>query len=289
MGKTAIVFSNNDLSSVKRVYPIVHNSSLDQIIWAIDGNESIPKFIESFSDNRDVITYSPERQGKSASYNRALRLITNDDVFLISADVVFQPDVFDRICERVNGVGVALTNVVPMRRDGIIRNIGSLLWIIRDTQLRYFFTHGIPIHGGEFLYLKRKFIEKIPEVVNDDAYQCLNAQKHGAMAAYYEDLEIRNFVPSELMELINQRRRINYGHIELGKKLENPSSISSLFFRNTKVTLSILRMALKRNLKIIGLLPFLLVIEVLSRLSAQIDMLTDHDQILWKNIETSKS
>ncbi|MHB1663192.1 MAG: hypothetical protein ACYCSG_05120, partial [Thermoplasmataceae archaeon] len=92
-----------------------------------------------------------------------------------------------------------------------------------------------------------------------------------------------------LMELINQRRRINYGHIELGKKLENPSSISSLFFRNTKVTLSILRMALKRNLKIIGLLPFLLVIEVLSRLSAQIDMLTDHDQILWKNIETSKS
>ncbi len=289
MNSTAIVFSNNDLTSVERIYPILHNTGLNQIIWAIDGDKSIPDFILSHNNKTDIVSYSHIRLGKSAAYNRALRLIENENVFLISSDITFEPSIFKSILERIDGHGLALTNVTQIKINGLIRKVGCLLWCIRDIQLRYFSENGIPIHGGEFLYINRKFLEKLPEVVNDDAYQCLLAQNNGAKGVYFGDLEVKNFVPSTLTDLVQQRRRINYGHIQIGKKLEKPSSVSFMVLNNSRGTLSILKKTLKKNKRWVLIFPILILVEIIAKLSAYIDIMTNHDQILWKNIETSKS
>ena len=289
MNSTAIVFSNNDLSSVQRIYPILHKSALDQIIWAVDGDRSIPDFILSHNSKTDIVSYSQIRLGKSNAYNRALKLIENENVFLISSDITFDSSIFQAILERIEDHGLAITNVTQVRQNGLIRKVGCLLWCIRDIQLRYFSENGIPIHGGEFLYIKRKFLERLPEVVNDDAYQCLIAQKNGARGVYFGDLEVKNFVPSTLTDLIQQRRRINYGHIQIGKKLEKPSSVSFMVLNNTGGTLAIFKKTLKRNKRWALIFPILILIEIIAKLSAYIDVMTSHDQILWKNIETSKS
>ncbi len=289
INSTAIVFSNNDLYSVERIYPLLHNSGLNQIIWAIDGDKSIPDFISSHNNQTDIISYSRDRTGKSSAYNRALKLIDNENVFLISSDITFDSSIFQDIMERIGDHGLALTNVTQVKVNGLIRKAGCLLWCIRDIQLRFFSNNGIPIHGGEFLYIKRKFLEKLPEVVNDDAYQCLLAQKNGAKGVYFGDIEVKNFVPSTLTDLIQQRRRINYGHIQIGRKLERPSSVSFMVLNNSRGTLAIFKKTLKRNKRWALIFPLLILIEIIAKLSAYIDVFTNHDQILWKNIETSKS
>ncbi|MHB8371840.1 MAG: glycosyltransferase family 2 protein [Thermoplasmataceae archaeon] len=289
MGKTAIIFSNNELESVRRIYPFVSDSSLDQIIWAIEGDESIPQFILSHSDKRNMIIHSKTRLGKSAAFNNAIKYVENDDVFLVSSDIVFEPKIFDDVATNSSGVGLSLTNVAPVKSDGFIRSLAALLWEIRNIQLKIFSENNIPIHGGEFLYMKKQFIEKIPEVVNDDAFQCILAQKNGAKSLYLSSITVKNFVPSNLIELINQRRRINYGHKEIGRILEKPSVISFTMFKKTGFKLKIFTRLFKNIKHRIFLLSFLLFIECISRIAAEIDIRSGHDQILWKSIDSSKS
>jgi hypothetical protein len=57
----------------------------------------------------------------------------------------------------------------------------------------------------------------VPELINEDAFLCLRAEVNGLSVNYLKDGEVHNLVPSNPMNLFQQRRRVNFGHIELKK------------------------------------------------------------------------
>lgn len=214
--KAAIVFSFNDSVSVTRIASVLLRSGLDEIVFAMEDDPESLRFLAEINDPRLKVSYSSTRLGKPEAYNRAVKCIKSDLVFLLSSDISFSEDIFDKISDRISPESPgALVKVSPSSNRVFMERVSTVMWDMRDIELEYYSKSGEMISGGEFLAIRRRFLNGMPDVINDDEYLCLRAQGRGGRLAYYNDIMVENRVPDNLQDFLTQRRRVILGHMEM--------------------------------------------------------------------------
>lgn len=283
--KTAIIFSYNDGDLVLSPLRSVLKSDVDQV-FLLYGGESISSEIDRINDARLIKVLERKRKGKVNALNSIVPNVLGDIVFLISGDVSFDPRLIGKCADSFTGTtGVVTVRVVPSNSHSFTERIGSLMWEMHDLQLSYLSRSGNNAHGGEFLCVRKELLDDIPEVINEDAFICLKASRVGLSVVYLDNENVINFVPSNLIDLLQQRRRVNFGHIELRKMGWDPKIMDTLMFSETPLFLRIMIAFLKERKWSIFTLFSAASIEIVANLSARMDLLFGKDHTKWTMVK----
>ena len=283
--KTAIIFSYNDgdlvLSSLKSVL----KSDVDQV-FLLYGGDPIPEEISRIQDNRLIKVLEKERKGKVKALNSISSNILGDIVFLISGDVSFDPSLIKRCEDSFTGTtGVVSVRVLPSNTRNYTEKIGALMWEMHDLQLSILSESGINVHAGEFLCVRKGLLRDLPEVINEDEFLCIEAANNSLSVKYLKDQEVHNYVPSNLVDLLQQRRRVNFGHIEIEKIGWDPRIMDTLVFSETHLFLVIFSTFLKQKKWNVATLFGAVSIEILANLSARMDSYFGKDHRKWTMVK----
>ena len=283
--KTAIIFSYNDGDLVLSPLKSVLKSDVDQV-FLLYGGDPIPEEISRIQDNRLIKVLEKERKGKVKALNSISSNILGDIVFLISGDVSFDPSLI-KICEDsfTGTTGVVSVRVLPSNIRNYTEKIGALMWEMHDLQLSILSESGINVHAGEFLCVRKGLLRDLPEVINEDEYLCIEAANNSLSVKYLKDQEVHNYVPSNLVDLLQQRRRVNFGHIQIEKIGWDPRIMDTLVFNETPLFLVIFSTFLKQKKWNVATLFGAVSIEILANLSARIDSYFGKDHRKWTMVK----
>ena len=285
MKKTAVIFSYNDGNLVLSPLKSVLESDIDQV-FLLYGGENVSPEIEKIEDMRLIKVLEKERKGKVSALTSIVPNIGGDIVFLLSGDITFDPLLIKKCEDSFEGTtGVVTVRVVPSNSSHYTEKVASLMWEMHDLQLSYLSGSGNNVHGGEFICARKELLFDIPEVVNEDAYICIRAPKAGLSVVYLGDENVRNMVPSNPMDLFQQRRRVNFGHIEIRKIGWDPMIMDTLMFSDTSLFLKIfIKFLRERKWDLLTLLGAIS-IEIVSNVSARMDLLLGKDHIRWTMVK----
>lgn len=288
---SVVVFSNGNLEAVKHVSSILARTDCTNVIWAVDQDTEVRDFLLDLDPSVNRVLFSPVREGKSSSFNRCLDHILGRVVFLVSCDVDFEPSAFGKTVSQMAAAraDIAITNVKVGSVSNFAERIGNVLWQIRDAELSYMYEKGRLIHGGEFIAICREYLAPIPEMINEDSYQCIMAQFNGARAVYIQEVTVRNYAPSTIGGLIEQRRRINFGYIQIRQKNLPANVMSFMLPGGVGDFAAIIVRYLKKYGRSLIWLPFLLFTETVSNFLARSDYRKGRNYTLWRIVETSKT
>ena len=283
--KTAIIFSYNDGDLVLSPLRSVLKSEVDQV-FLLYGGDPIPEEISRIQDNRLIKVLEKERKGKVKALNSISSNILGDIVFLISGDVSFDPSLIKRCEDSFTGTtGVVSVRVLPSNTRNYTEKIGALMWEMHDLQLSILSESGINVHAGEFLCVRKGLLRDLPEVINEDEYLCIEAANNSLSVKYLKDQEVHNYVPSNLVDLLQQRRRVNFGHIEIEKIGWDPRIMDTLVFSETPLFLVIFSTFLKQKKWNVATLFGAVSIEILANLSARMDSYFGKDHRKWTMVK----
>ena len=283
--KTAIIFSYNDGDLVLSPLKSVLKSDVDQV-FLLYGGDPIPEEISRIQDNRLIKVLEKERKGKVKALNSISSNILGDIVFLISGDVSFDPSLIKRCEDSFTGTtGVVSVRVLPSNTRNYTEKIGALMWEMHDLQLSILSESGINVHAGEFLCVRKGLLRDLPEVINEDEFLCIEAANNSLSVKYLKDQEVHNYVPSNLIDLLQQRRRVNFGHIEIKKIGWDPRIMDTLVFSETPLFLVIFSTFLKQKKWNVATLFGAVSIEILANLSARMDSYFGKDHRKWTMVK----
>ena len=283
--KTAIIFSYNDGDLVLSPLKSVLKSDVDQV-FLLYGGDPIPEEISRIQDNRLIKVLEKERKGKVKALNSISSNILGDIVFLISGDVSFDPSLIKRCEDSFTGTtGVVSVRVLPSNTRNYTEKIGALMWDMHDLQLSILSESGINVHAGEFLCVRKGLLRDLPEVINEDEYLCIEAANNSLSVKYLKDQEVHNYVPSNLVDLLQQRRRVNFGHIQIEKIGWDPRIMDTLVFNETPLFLVIFSTFLKQKKWNVATLFGAVSIEILANLSARMDSYFGKDHRKWTMVK----
>ena len=260
---------------------------LDKMIICAEGDLNVSK-IRHMAEGKNIdLILGSERLGKTNAYNSALKRMNCDLAFLISGDVRFDPSIIKKIEMKITGNEIIIPRVLPVPSEKLASKIASVMWNVHDTYLTSsddFYVKS----GGEFQAVPAKFLIDLPPVVNDDEFLCLSAKRDGAMVLYSDEYIVHNWVPETFHDLLIQRIRVNFGHMEMEKYFGKSSSLILNFPKNIKKSVLLMKNHLKRfPLDMAFILPAIL-IELVSIIYAFFDFKTYRDHKLWKIVNTSK-
>ncbi len=283
--KTAIIFSYNDGDLVLSPLKSVLKSDVDQV-FLLYGGDPIPEEISRIQDNRLIKVLEKERKGKVKALNSISSNILGDIVFLISGDVSFDPSLIKRCEDSFTGTtGVVSVRVLPSNTRNYTEKIGALMWEMHDLQLSILSESGINVHAGEFLCVRKGLLRDLPEVINEDEFLCIEAANNSLSVKYLKDQEVHNYVPSNLVDLLQQRRRVNFGHIQIEKIGWDPRIMDTLVFNGTPLFLVIFSTFLKQKKWNVATLFGAVSIEILANLSARMDSYFGKDHRKWTMVK----
>lgn len=224
--RSAIFFSYARPADVKYAMEKAHSDLFDETTMAIGGIDNV---IDSEGPDRKNIQvlYEKRKMGKSSSYNRAMQNIRDGHIFLISADTRFDDSVIDRMVECLGDSDeLAFPRIEPFHGNTLSSRLGEVMWHFHDSYVAMKESRNQFFCGGEFQIIRHRFIIPNSNTVNDDEYLCYRAVAGGGLIRYCRDVVVRNTVPASMRELLRQRVRVNFGHLQSRKLLGKHASFS---------------------------------------------------------------
>jgi len=283
---SAVIFSYGSQSDVEYYLKNFEKMGLESMIVCTEGDLDLTRIDKLIQGKNVELLFNRERIGKSTAYNNALKHVKSSIVFLISGDVRFDPHIIKIMEESMEEDEIVIPRVVPFGTESLAGKIASFMWNVHDTCLdsddRVYMKS-----GGEFQALRTKGLVIMPRVINDDEYICLNALSSGMKVRYRRDLVVRNWVPETLKELLNQRIRINFGHMEMKRYFGKNSSLSLNFIRNIRKSLKIMEKHLLRYPKDMRYILPAFVLEIASIAFAFMDLKRSRGHLLWDIVSSS--
>lgn len=256
---------------------------------AADGDPSQEEYLRTVHDPRLIVSFRAEREGKARAYNRVLAHLTSSPlVFLVSADVGVDPSVFGHMMAHFHDprLGVAVPRVQPSNSGTMATRVARVLWDLHDVQLGALPSDSQNVHGGEFVAIRGELLTPFPEnLINDDAYLCVQAIKRGFRLRYAREVVVQNEVPRSLRELLRQRRRVNYGHWQLSELGLRPAILTSMFTQDLRSAFRILARSVREYPQDIPYLPALALEEGFAIVLSHADRHGPTDHTKWAMVE----
>lgn len=286
MHSSAIIFSYDSSGDVEYYIKNFEKMGFGRMIICAEGDLNLSD-IETLMKGKNVdFIFNRERSGKSASYNNALKHVNSDIVFLVSGDVRFDPDVIIAIEDHMKEDEIIIPRVIPFETESLAGRIALFMWNVHDTCLDSDDQDYLK-SGGEFQALCSKCLVSMPEVINDDEYLCLTAHLTGMKVRYRRELVVRNWVPETFKGLLNQRIRINYGHLEIKEYFGKSASLSLNFLGNMRKSFKIMKKHFSRYPDDVPYILPALALELVSIAFAYLDMKRSRNHIFWDIVSKS--
>lgn len=232
---TLIIAAYNEEKIIKE--KLLNDIQLDypkdkiQIIVVSDGSsDSTPKIVESLAHHNIISLFQPERKGKTAALNRAVRIAQNEILIFSDANSFFNLDALKKLVRHFadDAVGGVCGQKSILRDEHRKASVGDRMYWLYESKLKQAESNlgSIPAADGEIFALRKKLYTEIPEfIINDDLAMTLEVIKNKKRIIF--DIEA---ITSEAASLTHQddfnvKARMVYGSLQIQfiyKKYLNP-------------------------------------------------------------------
>ncbi len=171
-------------------------------------------------DPRINLIVEEERRGKASAVNLLLRKCKSTVLVMEPADTLPKDCSLYHLIAPFKDRSVGATGGRPLPvnpENTVIGWIPHVIWdlhhhiaTLEDSQGKYFHI------SGEFCAIRPGIINKMPEtIVNDDAYIGLQIRNMGYKVAYVPEATVAMKGPTNIFDIVSQRRRVVFGHMQL--------------------------------------------------------------------------
>jgi biofilm PGA synthesis N-glycosyltransferase PgaC len=259
---------------------------LDKIIVVASGcTDRTVQIVEEFREkiNNIEIILEKERRGKSSALNLIFERVKTDLIVLMGADVLPRKGSIKRLLQPFSdeSIGGVSSHPIPINSpNGFANSASCLIWDLHDL-----ISSGSDVKlTGECFGVRNGLIHRIFSNINcDDVFIEFLIKKRNYRIIYAPTAIVDIKGPSNLRDLIAQRRRIHVGHQQIREITGNSVKTASIR-ENLKVLIKIFRKYYRNK----WFLPIILT-EILARVLGSIDYSRRNYQFIWQRIDSTKN
>jgi len=276
----------------REVYP--DGLILRKVVVVASGCEpSTLNFLRELAHHNSIITMIEEadRRGKSEAINRIIDSFDGEFLVLVNSDAMPEPGAISKLLDvivRNRVVGVVSASPTFASESGMTAAVLQLVWGVHNECLLTLNVNDQNNHCcDELIVVRARTLQKLPEgTVNDGAYLAGTAYQLGYAIRFCPEAKVEIDVPVKLVELMQQRRRIVYGHLQILRTIgQSPRTVESLLTDNPRLGFSILIKTLARSPKLILALPIAVIGEGIAIALAILDTLSSSARhVKWDRV-----
>lgn len=240
-------------------------------------------------DPRIDLIKEERRRGKASAINEILERSQGDFLVLANADALPARGSIPRLLRAIGrdpDLGMASATPVIQAGRGIAAQVLELMWGTHNACATDLSGTELSNHGSdELMAVRLDAVPPLPPgVVNDGAYMAGRVRQRGLRVRSLEAATVTVHVPTRPIEIIRQRRRILYGHIQVWRLVGRvPATIESLMLTSPGRGFSALVRTVSRKPRLIFSLPFAVVGEAISLVGAMLDTASKSDRhTVWE-------
>jgi poly-beta-1,6-N-acetyl-D-glucosamine synthase len=243
-------------------------------------------------DRRLRLLEHEKRTGKADALNEIFRETEGDFLVYVNADAMIDetsiPTILTSI-ERDKWIGFVSGRPVFMRPGGLIADVLDTMWSSFDLLSSDPYQSEQRNHGtDELMVIRSELLPELPAgVVNDGAYIAGRIREMGLRILFQPEAIVHIDVPRRMIDLIRQRRRILFGHIQVKRLVgKAPRTVETMMFFSPAESSRIVMRMLARRPKRILVLPVAAMGELLALSGALWDtFVSNAGHAVWKRYE----
>ncbi|MCI4353259.1 MAG: glycosyltransferase [Thermoplasmata archaeon] len=265
-------------------------------LWvAVSGStDATASVVEEWTrrDPRVHLLFEPERRGKSAALKRLFSRVRGTYLVLLDGDSRAGPGSVRALLRAAEGrsppFGVMGRPTPPFTDAGPLASEIRLLYDLHHAFHAWTLSNARGTHLADNLLLfPAEHLPPLePGVVNDGAFAGAWLTRNGGALLYAPMAEVTIEVPGAFSDHLAQRRRIHWGHRQVGRLTGvNPSTLQSFVAREPGVVLRMIWDALRGRPRGLRALATLGVLELMAWTLAAWDWIPPvRDHVLWTTI-----
>jgi glycosyltransferase involved in cell wall biosynthesis len=250
---------------------VAEDVDLQEIVVVAGGTDSTLEIVEEKSDEYGEIELvrETERRGQALAQNEILSRTTGDAIFLIDGDGTIKEGSMEKMMEVYDGKCILHGRETPITDQSFRGKMVSLLWDIHhETCLEE------PKFSTQLGLMPADLVDRFPEVVLDDTYVQLEAEKKSYRTVYIPDAVKYHNTSQDIRYYLVQREKNKSGIYQLRKMGYRPPSRAKL---NLKTYLDEMINQFPRISAFLGIL----VLEIVAMAYAQMRRIADSFPNKW--------
>ena len=239
--------------------------------------------------------FEEKREGKASALNKIIRHATGDILVLACADIKIARNAIPRLVEDLvsHPEWGAVDSIVELVNGDklLMDRVSNVLWETHNATLDELDSQGrLGQIAGNLVAVRRELVEKLPNVINDDAYLALSVQEKGFQVKRAPGAQVWIGGPRTPTDYLYQRSRVLQGHLQLIRRFgKMPTTFEFQVLSKPQRYLRILvKTVAKLGPSHLGPLIVAGFLEFLSLQVAIISSLTRHGRKPWRIVETTK-
>jgi len=243
------------------------------------------------ADPRITLISELGRRGKAEAINRIIQRASGDYLVMLNNDAIPGPGAIQELLEVQDGdsrVGCVSASPVFDVRGGLLQHALGLMWSAHNLMSLTLNHAGISNHACDELIVVRRslFPELPPDLVNDGAYIGGVIRARGMLVKCSQSAQVKIDVPARIIDLVRQRRRIIFGHVQVWKKLGRPpKTIESMLFADPLLSARTVVRLLSGRPEMLVALPLVAVSELISSFLAIGDVMhSTQIHTVWRRV-----
>lgn len=250
----------------------------------------------SDADPRIVLLTETQRNGKIEAINEIIRRQSGEFLVLVNSDAVPAKGSIPRLLRTINAdEDIGSVSALPTFRSraGVTQKVLRLMWSAHNVSSSELNHLHLGNHNcDELMAVRSKLISELPnDVVNDGAYIGGLVYSKGYHIAFREDAKVMIDVPSRISDLIQQRRRILFGHAQVWKELGRPPrTIESLLVTRPRMAIHLLGTVISARPNLILVLPVAVITEAAAGLLSIVDRIfSPRRHVVWRRYSEQRN
>ncbi|MDA4118405.1 MAG: glycosyltransferase [Thaumarchaeota archaeon] len=242
-------------------------------------------------DPRVRLIEHEERTGKADAINEIVRENKAEFLVFVNADALVDPRSIWVLLESIKEderAGVISGRPVFDAPGGTVSEVLSMMWTSHNL-LSSDLNHSVEWNHGtdELMVVRSELLDELPlGVVNDGAYIAGRIRGMGFKVGFQPEATVKIDVPTRMTDLIRQRRRILFGHIQVKRLVgKAPRTVETMMFFNPSESLRIVIRAIANRPRLILILPVAGMGELIAVCGALWDTFTTKNLAVWDRYE----
>jgi len=243
-------------------------------------------------DARLTLFEHEKRTGKADAINEIFRHTEGDFLVYVNADALIGADsipILLKSIEEDDGIGFVSGKPVFAMPAGMISDVLDVMWtsfnlLSSDPNQSKQTNHGT----DELMVIRSDLLSDLPPgVVNDGAYIAGLIRERGFRVAFQPEAVVQIDVPRRMIDLVRQRRRILFGHIQVKRLLgKAPRTVETMMFFSPAQSLGIVIRMLASKPRRVLVIPVACVGELIAVAGALWDtFVSKPDHAIWKRYD----
>jgi len=235
-------------------------------------------------DPRIKLIEHARRTGKADAVNEIFRETEGDFLVYVNADALIGTKSIPALLKSIEedrGAGFISGRPIFEKPSGLVSDVLEVMWtsfnlLSSDPSQSKQSNHGT----DELMVIRSELLTELPPgVVNDGAYIAGRIRERGFRVGFQPEAVVQIDVPRRMVDLIRQRRRILFGHIQVKRLLgKAPRTVETMMFFSPSQSVKIVIRMLASRPRLALVLPVAAIGELMALSGA-----------LWDTVSSSRS